>query len=210
MDTVWDTELVTEHHEAARQWVANTAADQLTRTVQILRARESSNHAKLESPLEAVFELWWNAHRFKGVDDMFIEPQVEVEAGGNCYRLDYQVHVRPGDDGDVTLAWLMSLGFKWDKSTWQRPDYPRLAVEVDGHTYHERTREQVRQRDQRDRDLQVAGWKVLHFSYSELVNDPMRCVESVVSVARTMFSLWLDPLLDSYREANGSHQDGQA
>jgi very-short-patch-repair endonuclease len=41
----------------------------------------------------------------------------------------------------------------------------------------------VTNRDQRDRDLQVAGFTVIHFSYSELVEDPRRCVGEVLSIA---------------------------
>jgi hypothetical protein len=48
----------------------------------------------------------------------------------------------------------------------------KIAVELDGHDFHERTKEQVKLRDRRDRVLQRHGWIVLHISGSELVREP--------------------------------------
>jgi very-short-patch-repair endonuclease len=48
----------------------------------------------------------------------------------------------------------------------------KVAVELDGHDYHERTRGQVIARNRRDRDLMADSWHVLHFSGSEIHRDP--------------------------------------
>ena len=61
-----------------------------------------------------------------------------------------------------------------------------LAVEIDGHTFHEKTLEQVTRRNRRDRDVQIAGYTVMHFSYSELVRDPMACAAEVSLAAYRM------------------------
>lgn len=47
----------------------------------------------------------------------------------------------------------------------------RLVVELDGHDFHERTREQARRDKRRDRDLVAGGWKVLRYTGSEIYSN---------------------------------------
>jgi very-short-patch-repair endonuclease len=46
----------------------------------------------------------------------------------------------------------------------ERKGWIPIAVELDGHAFHERTPAQVSHRDSRDRALQRAGWKVFHLT----------------------------------------------
>lgn len=55
-----------------------------------------------------------------------------------------------------------------------------VIVECDGHHFHEKTKEQVNRRNQRDYDLKMAGYDVIHFSGSELYNNPQECIQKVV------------------------------
>jgi very-short-patch-repair endonuclease len=48
----------------------------------------------------------------------------------------------------------------------------QIAVECDGHDFHERTKEQAKRDKKRDRFLQAEGWKVLRFTGSEVYADP--------------------------------------
>lgn len=57
-------------------------------------------------------------------------------------------------------------------------DY-RLAVEVDGHDFHERTKEQAARDRSRDRALLANGWQVLRFTGSEVWRDPDRCAAEI-------------------------------
>jgi very-short-patch-repair endonuclease len=50
-----------------------------------------------------------------------------------------------------------------------------IAVELDGHDYHERTKEQVANGRDRDRCLLWDGWTPLHFTGSEIHRDPRMC-----------------------------------
>jgi very-short-patch-repair endonuclease len=56
----------------------------------------------------------------------------------------------------------------------------RLAIECDGHDFHERTKEQARHDRSRDRALQLAGWTVLRFTGSEIHRDVDACVGQVL------------------------------
>ncbi len=54
-----------------------------------------------------------------------------------------------------------------------------LAVELDGHDFHERTKEQAGRDKRRDRYFAAAGIKVLRFTGSEIFADPVACAEEV-------------------------------
>ncbi len=57
-----------------------------------------------------------------------------------------------------------------------------VVVEVDGHDFHERTKEQAAHDKSRDRSMQLAGYVVLRFTGSEVNADPIRCAcEAVVA-----------------------------
>lgn len=56
----------------------------------------------------------------------------------------------------------------------------RLAVECDGHEFHEKTPEQAKRDKSRDRDLMICGYPVMRFSGAEIFSDPIRCCEQVV------------------------------
>lgn len=56
---------------------------------------------------------------------------------------------------------------------------PLFAIELDGHDFHERTKEQAARDRSRDRALAKAGWQVLRFTGSELWKDPRKCARDV-------------------------------
>lgn len=68
-----------------------------------------------------------------------------------------------------------------------RPDFVivgsecRIAIEVDGHDFHERTKEQAARDRSRDRAMFVDGWHVLRFTGSEVWRDAEACA---VEIAR--------------------------
>jgi very-short-patch-repair endonuclease len=101
----------------------------------------------VESPLEAIFLIWFLAMSRVYGSHAQITRQVEVDAGGRRYRLDF---VLCHD--------------------------PVAARMMDGHAFHERTPEQVAHRNERDRALQRDGWRVFHFSWSELTQRPEQCL----------------------------------
>jgi hypothetical protein len=129
----------------------------------------------IESPIEAIFLTWWLAIARTRFDSHHVEheiglwPQISVEANGEAYRFDFTVGL---NDPDLMLE-AESVGVT----------FPNIGIELDGHEWHERTKEQVTDRNQRDRNLQMADYKVFHFSGSELVADPVQCVTEVLEFA---------------------------
>jgi very-short-patch-repair endonuclease len=107
-----------------------------------------------ESPLEAAFVAWWMVEHVEF--GLHLHRQVPVVACGHSYRLDFTVGAG-------------------------EPEAPMIvAVEMDGHEFHERTKDQVTLRNRRDRDLQADGWSVFHVSGSEFNASPRRVVRDVL------------------------------
>lgn len=167
-----DLPIVQSHLRAAASFVGAKATawflESMDRTMR-------GSRPEFDSPLEVLFWLWWTAcereNAFYPYTQLRLEPQVEIEVGDDRYRLDFAVGI--------------------DEPRWQKAldagalVWPKIAVEVDGHAFHERTPEQVALRDRRDRALQQAGWLVFHYSYTEFTTAPQRCVEEVYDLATT-------------------------
>lgn len=86
-----------------------------------------------------------------------IAPQVEI--GG--YRVD------------------IMIGFRGDGDTY------RIAVECDGHDFHEKTKAQAARDKSRDRALMERGILVLRFTGSEIWNDLAGCAHQVHSIVES-------------------------
>lgn len=57
----------------------------------------------------------------------------------------------------------------------------RVAIECDGHDFHERTKEQARHDRSRDRRMTAAGWAVCRFTGSEIHKDARRCAMEAIA-----------------------------
>lgn len=58
----------------------------------------------------------------------------------------------------------------------------KLVVECDGHEFHEKTKEQAKRDKTRDRYLTSRGYTVLHFTGSEISENPMKVVDEINDV----------------------------
>ncbi len=56
----------------------------------------------------------------------------------------------------------------------------KLVVELDGHNFHERTKEQAQRDKARDRQMQSEGWTIFRFTGSELWKSPYNSVLEVL------------------------------
>jgi very-short-patch-repair endonuclease len=111
---------------------------------------------RCESPIEELLGVWLVHLRDWSKIPMQIEPQCEIETGNGVYRVDFLVTATIKDQRVV------------------------VAVECDGHDYHERTKEQASRDKKRDRALKLAGLDVLHFTGSEIWKDPNECAREVL------------------------------
>jgi hypothetical protein len=163
------TPIAIEHIERAKAYIRNATDAQAHVTLVERLFRDS-----LESPLEVVFATWWVAMGWFMSSPIKLDEQVEVACLNGPYRIDFVVR--------CTDRWLLEAaaahGLAW------RP----MAIEVDGHAFHERTLEQVTRRNQRDRDLQDAGYDVRHVSYEELTSQPEQTVSELFSAAQNQMA----------------------
>jgi hypothetical protein len=111
-----------------------------------------------ESPIEEAFALAWQAFRM-------ISRSTDLESDGPPMALPAPTP----QFGVVCAGRTYRVDFAFAEF--------RLAVECDGHAFHERTPEQVEQRNTRDADLQSSGWHVLHFSGRQLLRKPSECAQ---------------------------------
>lgn len=90
-----------------------------------------------------------------------LAPQVDVDVGGKRYRLDFGLRLVDTHEDRPAIF---------------------VAVECDGHDFHERTREQAARDRARDRDLQSIGWIVARFTGSEIFRDPRECARAALKL----------------------------
>lgn len=62
-----------------------------------------------------------------------------------------------------------------------------IAIELDGHDFHERTKEQATRDKRRDRALVAAGWSVLRFTGSEVIKSPSDVFDAWEEAAATEY-----------------------
>ncbi len=169
------TALIKQQVAAASASVGRDAAEafgqEMEDRIELNAAEFPRTDLSFDSPLELAFWVWWMA--FKKMDffsqhDLDLVPHLDIEASGNHYVLDFSLEPSPERRrrGEAVKAW------------------PRIGVELDGHAFHEKTLDQVTYRNQRDRDLQRAGWRIFHYSFSEFTAHPEDCVLEVIEHAR--------------------------
>lgn len=70
----------------------------------------------------------------------------------------------------------VDFAFSVSEGCWFGGQPPvQVAVECDGEYFHDRTSKQVERDRERDRYLNMHGWRVLRFSEREIVKDAHRC-----------------------------------
>jgi very-short-patch-repair endonuclease len=112
---------------------------------------------------------------FRGVHgDMVILVRPQQEIG--FYRVDFGLELtftHPAHE----LAWM--AGDLPPRGIHEQAS-EKLAVECDGHDFHEKTAEQAKRDKSRDRELLNEGYPVMRFTGTEISSDPLKCTDQVV------------------------------
>lgn len=95
---------------------------------------------------------------------IFIQHQVDE------YRVDFAVHLTGASNGKQRSAW--------------------IAVECDGHQFHERTKEQAKRDKSRDRCLATKGFRMLRFTGSEIYESSFACAVDVHLLVQSIINEW--------------------
>lgn len=100
---------------------------------------------------------------------------------------------KPGGDSLIDVAQQVSIaGYRCDfvfTIRWHRGGKARrVAVECDGHRFHDRTKEQASSDRRRDRKLLASGVPTLRYTYSDITADPDGSVRDLYSTLRALAS----------------------
>lgn len=134
--------------------------------------------SRCESPVEQYFLMTY-IHRW--------QPQIVLEPG-NPNRA-FLMEDNGPDSDYMSVFPQIALGAKPRKyradflclCMTQKGDSPlrSVVVELDGHDFHERTKEQAQKDKSRDRDMLKRGFYVLRFTGSEVFKDAAAAVDEV-------------------------------
>ena len=159
--------------------------------MQMASAAHDDLLAVTESPIEALFLSTMLARGWREM----VGHGCGVIADHAAERLDVDVGTGPmlwNNDSSLIcvpqMAVALNSGRRVDFAFLSPPEEEvavRIAVELDGHDFHEKTKEQASRDKKRDRDFVLAGWTVLRFSGSDIyrsAHDALREVEDLGSV----------------------------
>ena len=79
-------------------------------------------------------------------------------------------------------------GFRIDIALTGSHGGARVAIECDGHDFHEKTKEQAARDKSRDRALAAEGWRVIRFTGSEIWKNPFSCADEAMLIVNEMES----------------------
>lgn len=119
------------------------------------------NANAISSPIEQIFLMEW---KFAGLDkklNVHLSPHEPISTEVGSYAVDFLIVPE-----DPSL------------------EKVKIAIELDGHDFHEKTKQQVRNDKARERAIVQQGVTVLRFSGSEIVRDGRGCVEEVEKFLR--------------------------
>jgi hypothetical protein len=153
--------------------------------------RAEERETPIISPVEQMFLIEWHIRRHwadqSDPSDRFdLRPQYQNEKLTGKYRLDFSIDFLTG----IINCPSDSIYFKREEATVKAVPEPLLGIEIDGHEWHERTKEQARRDKERERFLVAKGWKILRFTGSEVFKKPGECVTEVVECATKLASDW--------------------
>ena len=122
-----------------------------------------------KSPIEQIFSLAFEIMNFVLYSDfmlIMLESQADIHLKNKHYVADFLFDTE-------------EIG----EENYQKMCKPyKLVIECDGHEFHEKTKEQVKKNNERDYDLKMAGYDVLHFSGSQIYNEPFRCAKETLDL----------------------------
>lgn len=124
------------------------------------------DYSECMSPIEIIFNFAFDLVAYsEDYMGFFLNPQYEVRSrnGSKAYYLDF-AFIASEVEGMVSI---------------DNPSF-KLAIECDGHDFHEKTKEQVAHDNEREYDLKMQGFDVLRFSGSQIYNHPFRCASQTL------------------------------
>lgn len=160
----------------------------------------SFSYGMAESPIEQLFLIAWEKNNLYSKTDFYkMSSQHEVVCVDFSkgykypqvrYRIDFAfIPQEP--------AWLDLIGGKF-------PQFPKVAVELDGKDWHEKTKAQAIRDRRRERNLVAEGWTVIRFLGSEVVKNPDNVVSEVFQILTQIESSTFQEIWNKQRKERGN------
>lgn len=149
-----------------------------------------------KSPIEQLFDFAFRIVNFmhEGHNDspeIELTPQYKIKANGKKYYADFFY------DSDYPNT---------EYGKYKGKNHLKLIIECDGHDFHEKTKEQVAHDNERDFNLKVSGYDILHYSGSQIHNDPLGCAFEVYNYIQLKVGGWEQKELGE-EETNGREKN---
>lgn len=110
----------------------------------------------VESPMEALFAASMRIiHKMDDYESIFRFEQFRSQVVIGRYRLDFAIC---GEGSRGTY---------------------RIGVEIDGHEFHDRTKEQASSDRRKDRELTTTGWRIIRFTGSDVHRNGLGCAKEL-------------------------------
>lgn len=149
-------------------------ADAMSEIERLFRAQIRSLSERYESPIEELFAAASLLHR-EGARHLGVEM---YHFGSDFNR---EKRASRWDSTDVFVQARVGayrVDFLFDDLFKGRRRF--IAVDLDGHEWHERTKHQAARDKKRDRALVAAGYRIMRFTGSEVYANPGECLQEVV------------------------------
>lgn len=170
-------------------WITHIDEADAQKTVNILAAFNEPKRGKIqfdrcESPAERLFLLAGMLTGDSGISINFAQDDV-LEEGE--LKNELRVGILQSDEEPPRFFVLQQY-----EVAGYRVDFcispVKLVIEIDGHEFHERTKEQAASDKKRDRALVGAGFRVIRFTGSEVYADPCGVLEECWNIACTLLA----------------------
>lgn len=136
----------------------------------------------MQSPIEDLF--WVACHALCYASFVEVNPEPEI-GPGNSVIVGSGVFITP-----QARVGKYRVDFVLQQSRCV-PDehYPAVIVELDGHDFHDKDKRQRAYEKSRDRFLVREGYRVLHFTGSEVVKDPFACAHEALMLSGALVGM---------------------
>jgi very-short-patch-repair endonuclease len=123
--------------------------------------QEAGESHTMDSPIEQVlYCALQTVRKLNGLDGASRSVEVRPQVSLLKYRVDFLVNY---------MDWYNEKIIK------------EVVVECDSQTFHERTEKERRYEKKRDRDLQIAGYKVFRFTGKEILKNYMKIAAEIIA-----------------------------
>jgi len=126
---------------------------------------------KIKSPIEKLlFIALKSIQRFNYIDNFEADSPNHVYRYGLTYEPQFKI-------GKYTVDFKIQYHYSLNRTLMSKT----IIVECDGHEFHDKNKEQRKYEKERDRFIVKQGYKIFHYTGSEIFNNPLDIAVEILS-----------------------------